>query len=252
MNVQYQYDFFQHVPSIVVSLLNYLIFGLIIYSLYKRKKDKITLWKVILIAFIGGILFSINLNIFHSFIQIPILPIGVWLLYWICKKRFGKIGWEKYRSFAWAGFYIKFIFIFTSFLIYPIDLLIYPKDELKTFISEIKQPKIIRTIPKVSDVELENSKLFQSVDTFKINELFKDEKWYAGTFQYETKMKPIERFPYILVGTKPKFGSNLKTIIYIEKDGKGIFITTKYKHYYFRSDTNIISPVKGGNNHVKK
>lgn len=252
MNVQYQYDFYQHVPSIVVSLLNYLIFGLIIYSLYKSKKEKIILWKVIVIAFIGGIIFSFNLNIFHSFIQIPILPIGVWLLYWFCRNRFGKVGWEKYRSFAWAGFYIKFIFIFTSFLIYPIDLLIYPKDELKTFISAIKKPQIIRTIPKVSEVELENSKLFQSVDTFKVIELFKDQKWYAGTFQSETKMKPIERFPYILVGTKPKFGSNVKAIIYIEKDGKGIFITTKDKHYYFRSDTNIISPVKGGNNHVKK
>ncbi|MEH6936862.1 hypothetical protein V7056_03255 [Bacillus sp. JJ664] len=252
MNVQYQYDFFQHVPSIVVSLLNYLVFGLIIYSLYKRKKEKTTLWKAIIVAFIGGIHFSINLNIFYSFIQIPILPIGVWLLKLVCKNRFGKVGWGKYRSFAWAGFYIKFIFIFTSFLIYPIDLLLYPKDELKTFITEVEHPRIIRTIPKVSEVELENSKLVHSVDTFKMNELFKDEKWFAGTFQSESKMKPIERFPYILLGTKPKFGSNLKTIIYIEKDGKGIFITTKNKHYYFRSDTNIISPVKGGNNHVEK
>lgn len=252
MNVQYHYDFFQHVPTIVVSLLNYLLFGLIIYSIYKRKKEKIALWKAILIAIIGGILFSINLNIFHSFIQIPILPIGVWLLYWFYKNRFGKVGWEKYRSFAWAGFYIKFIFIFTSFLVYPIDLLIYPKDELETFITDVKQPRIIRTIPKVSEVNLEKSKLINSVETFKISELYKDEKWYAGTFQSETKMKPIERFPYIMVGTKPKFGSNVKSIIYIEKDGKGIFITTKDKHYYFRSDTNIISPAKGENNHVKK
>ena len=52
--------------------------------------------------------------------------------------------------------------------------------------------------------------------------------------------KRKERFPYLLTGVKPKWGSGIPTLIYLEEDGKGILITTPKKQLYFRSQQALV------------
>ena len=49
-----------------------------------------------------------------------------------------------------------------------------------------------------------------------------------------------ERFPYLLTGTKPKWGSGIPTLNFLEKDGKGILITTPKRQLYFRAEQTLL------------
>lgn len=64
------------------------------------------------------------------------------------------------------------------------------------------------------------------------------DKWYD---EVATSMTPQaeaidERFPYFLTEFDSKWGSGVSSAIYIEKDGRGLLITTPESQYYFRSD----------------
>jgi hypothetical protein len=247
----FHFDLFNHVPTLIIAIINCSIFGFFFYWIYKTYDMKPKKWKAFLFMFFGMFTFSINLNFFESHIQLPILPLGVWILMLLAKRKNENNRWEKYRKFAWTGFLLSFVYLIMSLFIKPIDHLIYPKDKLQTYISNLKEPQIISTDPTISKANLLNSKLLSSLNTFHVDKIW-NEKWYYETYARDPKVKSVERFPYVLLGTKTKFGSNLDLMIYIEKDGKGILITTRENQYYFRSDTKIISPAKGGNNDVKK
>ncbi|WP_088042399.1 hypothetical protein [Bacillus sp. EAC] len=242
-------DSLKHIPSIIVSILNFMLIGFVFYRVYKEKEIKPKLWKALGVMYIGAFAFTFNFNFYQNIIQFPILPIGVWIIYWFSRRRKSE-RWTIYRGFAWKGFLLRFVFIITNFLIQPINSLMYPKDEIQTFIADIHEPSVLTTNIKFSDVSLISNKMLTSKNLFKANNI-NSEAWYYESSHYEEKKPtPPERFPYLLLGTKPKFGSGLDSMIYIEKDGKGIFITTNGRHYYFRSEAKIISPVKGGNSHV--
>ena len=53
------------------------------------------------------------------------VPFGFWILMWICKRNDNQERWGKYRRFTWAGFLIRFFFLFTSLLQMLIDSVIY-------------------------------------------------------------------------------------------------------------------------------
>jgi hypothetical protein len=52
--------------------------------------------------------------------------------------------------------------------------------------------------------------------------------------------KKEERFPFYLSDTDPKFGSGLSPLIFVEKDGKGLLISSEGKQYYFRSNESFL------------
>lgn len=246
----FHFDLFNHVPTLIITVIDYSIFVFFFYWICKTSDMQSKKWMAFFFMFFGMFTFSINLNLFKSHIQLPILPLGVWILMMLAKRKNVNNRWERYRKFAWTGFLLSFVYLIMSLFINPIDHLMYPKNKLQTYISDIKETQIISTYPNITEVKLLNSKLLSSLNTFHSEKIW-NEKWYQETYEGDLKEKPVERFPYILLGTKPKFGSNLDSMMYIEKDGKGLLITTKEKQYYFRSDTKIISPVKGGNNDVK-
>lgn len=64
--------------------------------------------------------------------------------------------------------------------------------------------------------------------------------YYEKEFKDEQSIKRNERFPYQLAGTSPKWGSDLRPIIYIEADGKGLLISAPQKQLYFRSKESLL------------
>jgi hypothetical protein len=125
MDVNIHFDEYQFVSTIIIMLVNYITLGILLFWIYRTNDFKPEVWKAIIAMLIGLFVFSINLNFDQYRIEIPILPLGFWILMWICKRNDNQERWGKYRRFAWAGFLIRFFFLFTSLLQMLIDSVIY-------------------------------------------------------------------------------------------------------------------------------
>ncbi|MFY4776444.1 hypothetical protein [Metabacillus sp. RGM 3146] len=144
-----------------------------------------------------------------------------------------------YRSFAWVGFLANFIFIAAALISVLIQLVIYPKSEPTTYISDAVHAAIIPMDPSVKSHSLNIKSLKKQLPHIK-QETIHSDQWY-----YETvKNQRNERFPYLLAGTSPKWGSGLHPLIFIEKDGKGLLLSTPEKQLYFRSEASLIKEGK--------
>ncbi|CAM5222527.1 hypothetical protein UACE39S_02711 [Ureibacillus acetophenoni] len=62
----------------------------------------------IAVAIVVG-LFTFSINFGNEMMKISILPLGVWILYFAFRNK-GE-SWEKYRAYAWLGFWANFIFL---------------------------------------------------------------------------------------------------------------------------------------------
>ena len=91
---------------------------------------------------------------------------------------------------------------------------------------------IINTHPTANESSLFTGKLIASLQGAKQKDYYSD-SWYNETFMEPNKT--TERFPYMLANTFPKWGSGLSTTIYLEKNGKGILITSQEKQLYFQT-----------------
>ncbi|MGE7604075.1 hypothetical protein ACQKL5_16515 [Peribacillus sp. NPDC097675] len=194
--------------------------------------------------FIGIFSFSITFNLSTEAIKVPILPMGVALLYWWLRRKKNTERWPRYRRYAWLGFWVNFIFFTFSFLNTPLDHLMFPKDEPSTYMQDVAKASLINTHPTAKKVTLNNEVLQKQVDEMK------PKKMIIGPWYYEINEKNgyKERFPYLLTGTVPEKGSGLKTVIYVERDGKGFLITpNKGRQVYFRSEESVLSGGAGKN-----
>jgi hypothetical protein len=232
-------DFPIDIVEISVSIVAWAIIILWMFPTLKKKQVKIKIWKVIIFTFVGIFSFSINWSILGSFIKLPVLPLGVWILYgWYYKSK--KDTWMNYRVFAWIGFFSNFLFIFATLVSTLVHGMIYPKDEPSTYISNIEQASIIKIHPS-GNYQTINGKILQKQIEMQEKADIYNEKWYEETWQGETPK--YERFPYQLLGVLPKWGSGIQSVIYIEKDGKGILIDTPQKQFYFRSEEAFLEGV---------
>ncbi|WP_404457994.1 hypothetical protein [Oceanobacillus kapialis] len=222
-------------------MLAWILIAFFAYRIYKKKTIKPKIWKVILVIIIGLISFSINFNMFETFLKFPILPLGVWILFFVFIFRNSR--WQVYRSFAWLGFLANFLFLASTLLAIPIHSFIYPKGEPTTYISNTEEASLIMTHPSGEVRSLNNERLLNQLPMM-WQESIESDEWYEeadmGTESAEVK----ERFPYRLVGTSSKWGSGLASVIYVEKDGKGILLSTPTEQLYFRSDISLIE--RGG------
>ncbi|MFP3916453.1 hypothetical protein U5N28_01480 [Lysinibacillus telephonicus] len=237
MNIESTFD-------VVATVFNIIAWSGIlfwVYRVYKKQIIKPEIWKMLIVMIVGLFSFSIKFNLFQSIINIPILPLGVWILYFILKRR--EESWQKYRSFAWVGFWANFIFLAATLLTLPIHYLIYPNDKLSTYISNIEHAAIVTIHPSGNGQPLVKDDLLNQLETMEKQKINSSE-WYQDIVINSDTNERNERFPYQLVGTFPKWGSGLHSIIYIEEDGKGILVSTPKEQLYFRSEMSLIERVE--------
>ncbi|MFJ7848617.1 hypothetical protein ACIQZM_00675 [Peribacillus sp. NPDC097206] len=228
---------FVHMPSFILLVFSYLLIALLFFVVYKKQQNPPKVWKGLLVMFIGIFSFSIHFNLSSEVAKIPILPLGVVFLYWFLRRKGNTERWSRYRRYAWLGFWVNFIFLASSFLNSPLEHLMFPKDQPSTYMQDVEKASLIITHPASKDVTLNNEVLQVQVDKMKQNQI-KSESWY---YKINEKNGYKEQFPYLLIGTVPEKGSGLKTVIYVEDDGKGFLITPNNGgQVYFRSEESVL------------
>ncbi|MCA1064031.1 hypothetical protein QTG56_02260 [Rossellomorea sp. AcN35-11] len=232
-----------NIVSFVMSIIEWSIIGYLAYRVYKRLETKPKVWKVVFATFVGVFSFSINMEWFHTLVSVPILPIGVWILNGALGS--GEDRWNTYRRFAWIGFFSNFIFLAGTLITILIHPLIYPENELSTYIKATDEASIITIHPAGEGRTLDQEKLMNqlpSMERVQFNSAF----WYEEMYLESGSMKnKDERFPYQLIGTTPKWGFGHEPDVYMERDGKGILISTPKTQYYFRSPETVLEEVEG-------
>lgn len=231
-----------NLPSVVMMVVSWAIIIYFFYWSFQKQVEKPIVWKAFIVMIVGVFSFSINWTIFNKAVTIPILPLGVWLLYAILSRP--KEKWLKYRPFAWLGFLSSFLFLFTSILAIFIHGSFYPKDEAGTYISKVSESEIINIHPSGQEVSLDKNELDKQIANMKKENFFSDQ-WYEETYMNQNENKN-ERFPYQLIKTKPKTGSGLNTLIYVEKDGMGLLISSENEQIYFRSAEPFLTGLEEG------
>jgi hypothetical protein len=212
--------------GILFEVIGWGAVGFIAYRYYKKQETKPKIWKIIALIFIGLFSFSINWPLFDNLIRISILPLGVWILYFLKGKQGN---WPTYRQYAWLGFFANFIFLATALLSILVNQAVYPIDKPQTYLANVEDASIINIHPTGKTAASLNKDIFKKDIAHMTEEQIQGQGWYE---QSETS----EVFPYQLIGAQPKFGSNRQAaVIYVENDGKGLLIQTPKKHYYFRS-----------------
>jgi hypothetical protein len=234
------YDFSFNLITIVTVFLAWCVIGIITYRINKKQAVKPKVWKVFVSILVGIFSFSIDMNWFETLVKISILPLGVWILYWLLKGKEGR--WQTYRPFSWLGFFANYIFLAATLIAIPTHHWVYPENELSTYISNTENASIINTHSSALDRSLNEESLQKQIHNMK-HEAIYSEEWFQQTYMEADIKKINERFPYQLTGISSKWGSGLETIIYVEADGKGILVTTPKKQFYFRS---VESLLKGG------
>lgn len=193
--------------SVFINLITWLALLILVFRIRKGEELKpIPISKTILVFFIGLFSFSINLPFMGENVQLAILPLGVWILYWVLSKRNEGKSWKKYRKYAWIGFLANFIFLLASVLSNIIDDQVYPKKTISTYIGDWSDASLIQTHPTGKAVKLDSDALSIKNFNFRLESIY-SEQWYNETFMDISKQE--ELFPYILTGTKPKWGSGI-------------------------------------------
>jgi hypothetical protein len=234
VNIDYSFN----IVSIVMSIIEWAVIAFLAYRVYKRLSAKPKVWKVILVIFVGLFSFTINMEWFHTLVKIPILPLGVWILYGVLNRKEDR--WDNYRRFAWIGFLANFIFLAGTLITIPIHSLIYPENELSTYISETKEASINIIHPSGEGRTLDQKELKKQLSEGEQVE-FDSEIWYQEMYMESDNSKnKNERFPYQVIDTTPKWGSGQNPDIYMESDGKGILVSTPRTQYYFRLSQSVL------------
>lgn len=234
-------NFTFNVIQLVTSTLAWGTIIFFAYRIYKKAIVKPKVWKIVIVIFVGIFSFSINWNMFDVILKFPIVPLGVWILYFIFRRKEER--WKTYRSFAWLGFWANFLFLASTLIAMPIHQVIYLKDELTTYISNVDNASIIRIHTSAKERTLNKESLTKQFHTMTQEAIF-NEQWYADTYMDTVPNQRSERFPYELIGTSPKWGSGIDTIIFIEEDGKGILLSTPNNQLYFRSEGSMLEGVQ--------
>lgn len=149
--------------------------------------------------------------------------------------------WQRYRKFAWLGFLSNFIFLGSALISILIHHWIYPQNELNTFVTDLSDATIIVTHPSGNaQVQLtpQAAEALEQPQHGFIDSI----EWYNELAFQEPKDRQ-EKFPYLLLGTTARWGSGYKPTVFLERDGKGLLITTEKKQLYFRTPQSLLSEV---------
>lgn len=227
------------IVTTIATMIAWVTILAIVYVTYRKMQDKPKFWKVIVVTLIGTFSFIINIDLFGTSVRLPTLPLGVLIL--MILFIYNSERWKTYRSFAWIGFIGQFVFLFMSLLAIPFNHFIYPADEPSTYIADTSDASVIPTHPSAEEFSFDENVLNEQIHSLKRETIYSDQ-WYE---EVSVSMTPIgedmdERFPYFLAGVEPKWGSGINSALYIEKDGKGLLVSTPEAQYYFRANQSLV------------
>lgn len=234
-NFRYPDDF----PGVMMTILAWSIVGYFFYRIYKKQPYHPPLWKALLVMIIGIFSFTFNFQWLGALIRLPILPLGVWMLYFFLKKK--QAGWIMYRPFAWFGFAaVNSIFVISSLLTPTVHQLMYSKDQISTYLSDIDHASLISVHPSAENASLNQNHVLN----FERQPFNNGLTWYYDRYNSNPKQEIEERFPYLLSGASSKWGSGYDPVIYVEENGKGILISTPKEQHYFHTTQSLIKEGK--------
>ena len=226
--------------GVVLNIFAWGAIYLLARRIYSKQDIKPKIWKLAIVIFLGLFSFSINLPYMDQQIKLAILPLGLWILYGIYSRKDEGISWDKYRKYAWLGFFANYIFLAVSLILPFVHSGIYPTSEISTYLSDINKGYIIKTHPSAADKILDRNSLHDQLDRIEEEPVYSEE-WYLEAFASGIERSKLEeRFPYQLAGTEAKRGSGIHPMIFVERDGKGILISTGQKQVYFRAETTLL------------
>ena len=202
-------DLPHNIISLLTDMLSWCSIAILAMIIYQKQVQRSKIWKLILVLLIG--LFSFSFT-YRPGVQIAILPLGVWLLYWYFHNKGDR--WQVYRKFAWLGFAANYIFLILSLLQVPLYHVIYPPNELSTYISDTEDASIVAIHPSAKSATLIKVQLHDQVSAATL-EKANAEKWYDEVASLTNHSS--ERFPYIIHGVEPKWESGMDASIYLEK-----------------------------------
>lgn len=158
----------------IFVLFGWVIVFFLFYRIYKNQEKEVRpkLWKGILTIIIGLFSFTFPLTFFQPPISIAILPLGVWILYALRKRK-----WEVYRKYAWLGFAANYIFLATTIAGILFHGIIFPKDQAATFISGVENASLHIIHPSAPEATLDNTALEQALERMQKNEI-DSHRWY--------------------------------------------------------------------------
>lgn len=219
--------------NIVFIISELLGLGVVAYFVYRKlqnQPEKPKWWKAAVVTLVG--IFSVDFKFFvaDTPFAVPFIPLGVFLLF-IVLSRTEKI-WKTYRPFAWLGFKANFIFLAATLLAIPVHGLIYPKEAPSTYLAQVEHAYLLPIHPSAPQQTLHVEKLRQEIGLLEKSPHVED--WF------EAYDKEEERFPYQLVGSRPKWGSGMVPAIYVERDGQGLLVVTPLQSYYFRAKESFL------------
>jgi hypothetical protein len=216
-----------------------MIIGAVI--MIRRQKHQAPFWRAFLVFMVGVFTISYTFEPRGIMVRIPILPLGVLILYLTLRRKNGR--WERYRRFAWFGFAGNILLAIMSLAAIPLSSIVYPQDSPTTYLSNPQEVSILKSHPAGSEVSLDHKKLVEQLEGMKQAQP-DGEMWYMeSTVEDEDQSKAPERFPYLLNGVEPKWGSGLSPLIYVEGNGKGLLILSGDTQYYYQLSESIL---KGG------
>ncbi|KPB03243.1 hypothetical protein [Bacillus sp. CHD6a] len=245
-------DFYMEYEGNIIDLLSVIfawgVIAVIIVRIYRvqNAEERPRIWKIVMAVLLGLFSFSFTFPLFNENFSIAILPLGVWILYGLLNRR---ERWEAYSKYAWTGFLGNFIFLGTALLAIGLAAVYYPKDEVRTYLTDVSDVELLVTHPSGEDAVLDITRLDDALSTFR----YEDSdviQWFEEIreqiWSEEESKEPVnvqEKFPYLLTGVKTK--TREKMHVYLEQDGKGLLITTKSNQYYFKSKTASFLEVRG-------
>jgi hypothetical protein len=229
-------DFTGNAVEWAAAILAYAAVVIAAIVLYKKQDEKPKVLKVILVMFIGLFSFSINWQSDGLLIRLPILPLGVWILYFFSRGKEGR--WAKYRRFAWLGFAANFALLAASLAAAMFYHAIYDTKDPAVYLSNVEKAEVVLLHPSAEKTVLRPGALMETGTWTREN--VDSEEWYREITMEETR---DERFPYLLSGAEPKWGSGLESVIYIEKDGRGILISGPDAQLYYRAEVPLTEPL---------
>ncbi|MEN8698644.1 hypothetical protein [Bacillus infantis] len=229
-------DFTGNAVEWAAAILAYATVVIAAIVLYKKQDEKPKVLKVILVMFIGLFSFSINWQSDGLLIRLPILPLGVWILYFFSRGKEGR--WAKYRRFAWLGFAANFALLAASLAAAMFYHAIYDTKDPAVYLSNVEKAEVVLLHPSAEKTVLRPGALMETGTWTREN--VDSEEWYREITMEETR---DERFPYLLSGAEPKWGSGLESVIYIEKDGRGILISGPDAQLYYRAEVPLTEPL---------